>query len=160
VARSYGQRVSPPRSLGRNTRDNVVVTRPATPEPGFRPSLALRAAAAFGAVGVGASVLALTTGLGVTCPWRSLTGTLCPLCGGTHLGVALLRGDPAAAWSANPFVFTGLVVLGLLAILWTVELLGGPAVRPPKPLRWTAGRWWLVIGAAALAFALWRNLAG
>lgn len=124
----------------------------------FNARRALRSLAAFGAVGVGLSALAATTGLGVPCPWRELTGTLCPLCGGTHLGMALLRGDVAAAWTANPFVFTGLVVLAILAVLWLVEALGGPAVRPPRPLRSRPGTWWIALGAAALAFAVVRNL--
>ncbi|MFT4296259.1 MAG: DUF2752 domain-containing protein [Micropruina sp.] len=124
----------------------------------FSASRAVRSLAAFGAVGVGLSALALTTGAGVPCPWRELTGTLCPLCGGTHLGMALLRGDLTGAWAANSFVFAALAVLAGLGALWTVEALGGPAVRPPRALRWTSGRWWLLIGVVALVFAVVRNL--
>lgn len=129
------------------------------PLSGFRAGRALAGLAAFGAVGLGLSALALTTGIGIPCPWRSLTGTLCPFCGGTHLGMALLRGDLVAAWVANPLVLVGLVVLTALGVLWLIEVLGGPKVRPPKPLRWSANRWWLVIGLGALAFAVWRNVA-
>lgn len=124
---------------------------------GFRAGTALRGLAAFAATGVGLSVLAATTGVGVPCPWRMLTGTLCPFCGGTHVGVALLRGDLAAAWAANQFVLAGLVLLSLLGALWTVEALGGPSVRPPRVLRAGSGRGWLLIGVLALAFAVWRN---
>lgn len=125
---------------------------------GFRAATALRGLAWFGAVGLSLSALAATTGVGLPCPWRMLTGTLCPFCGGTHVGVALLRGDLAGAWAANAFVFTGLVVLAVLGVLWTIEARGGPSVRPPKGLRWSSNRWWLLIGAAALGFTVWRNL--
>lgn len=126
---------------------------------GFRATRALRGLASFGAVGVGLSGVALSTGLGVPCPWRWLTGTLCPFCGGTHVGVALLQGDLAAAWAANQFVLLGLGVLGVFGVLWTSEVLGGPVVRPPRALRWGAGRWWFALGVLALGFALWRNAA-
>jgi hypothetical protein len=99
------------------------------------------------------------TGFGLPCPWRAVTGTLCPLCGATALGGHLLHGEFAAAWAANQFVFVLGCGLVLAAGLWTVEALGGPAVRPPRALRrpWV---WWTVLGAAALGFALWRNLVG
>ena len=100
----------------------------------------------------------MATGLGIPCPWRQLTGTLCPLCGGTHVGMALLQGDLAGAWAANQLVVGGLVVLVLLGLLWTVEVLGGPAVRPPRSLRGRPGLWWVVIGAVAVVFAVVRNL--
>ncbi|MFT3862002.1 DUF2752 domain-containing protein [Micropruina sp.] len=129
-----------------------------TGSDGFRPAIALRGLACFGAVGLGLSVLAATTRLGVPCPWRGLTGTLCPLCGGTHVGMALLRGDLAAAWTANQFVVVGLAVLAALGLLWTVEALGGPAVRLPRLLRRRPGRWWFALGVVAVLFAVWRNL--
>lgn len=131
----------------------------------IRPALAfdarrgLRALGVFGAVGLGLSGLAAATGLGLPCPWRQLTGTLCPLCGGTHVGMALLHGDLSGAWAANQFVVSGLVVLVLLGLLWTVEALGGPAVRPPRSLRGRPGLWWVVIGAVAMLFAVVRNVA-
>lgn len=131
----------------------------ATAAEGFQASRALRGLVGFGAVGLALSTVSVTTGLGLPCPWRSITGTLCPLCGGTHVGTALLHADLSAAWAANQFVLIGLAVLAVLGALWTVETLGGPTVRPPRPLRMSADRWWLLVGAAALGFALWRNLA-
>ncbi|MFT3834816.1 MAG: DUF2752 domain-containing protein [Micropruina sp.] len=118
----------------------------------------LRSLAIFGATGLGLSGLAATTGLGIPCPWRALTGTLCPFCGGTHVGMALLRGDLADAWAANQFVVVGLGVLVVLGLFWTLEALGGPAVRPPRALRWPSRRWWLLIGGGALLFGFLRNL--
>lgn len=138
--------------------DNGPMTSERVRVPGFSAERGLRALAAFGATGLGLSGLAATTGLGIPCPWRALTGTLCPLCGGTHAGMALLRGDLADAWAANQFVVLGLGVLVVLGLLWTVEALGGPAVLPPRSLRARPGLWWVVIGAVAVSFAVARNL--
>lgn len=152
----------PSRSLCRESQgDNGVVSnlavQPPTSRTGFDPAAGLRRLAGFGvAGGLIASLGAF--GVGLPCPWRSVTGTLCPLCGSTHLGIALARGDLAAAWAANSFVFAGLGVLAVLGVLWMIEVRGGPAVRPPRALRWSADRWWLVIGAAALVFAVARNV--
>ncbi len=40
-----------------------------------------------------------------TCPFALVTGHACPLCGGTRAAAALMRGDPAAAWSLHPLIF-------------------------------------------------------
>ncbi len=130
------------------------------PDRAFDARRGLRSLGIFGAVGLGLSAVAATTGMGLACPWRALTGTLCPLCGGTHVGTALLHGDLVGAWLANPFVVVGLAGLAVLGMLWTVESLGGPAVRPPRVLRGRPDRWWLAVGVIAALFALWRNLAG
>lgn len=99
----------------------------------------------------------LATDIQVGCPWRHLTGTLCPLCGATTMGSRLLVGDIAGAWASNPFVLV-LLGLGVLAVIaWTIEAAGGPALRPPRSLR-SPALWWAGLGAAALAFAIWRNL--
>lgn len=45
------------------------------------------------------------TGVGIPCPFRLLTGYLCPGCGITHYCVALLQLRFADACSANPFLF-------------------------------------------------------
>ena len=41
-------------------------------------------------------------------------------------GGALLHGDIAAAWSFNPVALVGLLVVGILGVLWTLEAAGGP----------------------------------
>ncbi|MDQ7992883.1 MAG: DUF2752 domain-containing protein [Propionicimonas sp.] len=131
----------------------VVASGPA----GFTARGALRSAAWFAAAGVALSAAKLFTGFRLPCPWRAVTGTLCPLCGSTTLGTHLLRGDVAAAWASNPFVFV-LLTLGVLASLaWVVEAAGGPALRPPRAVR-SPRLWWTVLGVAALGFMLWRNL--
>ena len=76
---------------------------------------ALGRLAAFGAAGGVLSALG-AAGIGVPCPWRLLTGTLCPLCGATHLGVRLLHLDIPGAFAANPFVFAALLVLAGLGV--------------------------------------------
>lgn len=130
---------------------------------GFRPERGLAALGAFGALGLGLSVLYATTGAGVPCPFRAVTGWQCPLCGGTRLGAALLHGDVSAAWAANPVVLVGLVILTALGIGWTVELVGGPAVRLPHRLRALVATVrptsWLLAGLfSAALFVLLRNL--
>jgi hypothetical protein len=120
--------------------------------------VALGRLAGFAAAGTALAGLAATTGLGLPCPWRGLTGTLCPLCGATHLGVRLLQLDPVGAFAANQFVFVGLVVLAVLGGAWSVEALGGPKLRPPRPLRVGADRWYLAIAVIGVGFAVLRNL--
>lgn len=117
----------------------------------------------FFAYGLFMSILYATMRVGLPCPMRSLTGWDCPLCGGTRMGVALLHGDVPAALSYNPVVLIGLVVLTVLGVLWTVEVLGGPKIRPPAalgqrlrrvhPTQWTALA--LVFG---IIYTLMRNL--
>ena len=102
---------------------------------GFRPGPALRPLAGFFATGLGLSALYATTGVGVSCPFRVVTGWDCPLCGGTRMGSALLHGDLAAAFAFNPVALVAIAALGLVGVLWVVEALGGPAVRPPFALR-------------------------
>lgn len=102
---------------------------------GFRSRTALRPLVGFFAVGVGLSALYATTGVGVICPFRAVTGWDCPLCGGTRMGSALLHGDVAVAFAFNPVALIGIAVLGVVGVLWVVETLGGPVVRPPTGLR-------------------------
>ena len=113
--------------------------------------------------GLALSALFAATGVGLPCPFLALTGWQCPLCGGTRMGSALLHGDLGTAFAANPIALGAVAVLSLLSVLWIVELLGGPALRPPRPVVQGIPRvpasFWLAIGAAvAVAYALLRNL--
>jgi hypothetical protein len=96
--------------------------------------------------------------LGLPCLLRLTTGWDCPFCGGTRMGAAVLRGDLAAAWYANPVALVGgAVVLAWLAgaILYQAGVLRRPLPRP----RGTFGR--VVVVALVLAlvvFAVGRNL--
>jgi uncharacterized RDD family membrane protein YckC len=79
------------------------------------------------------------------------------------MGSALLHGDLASAFMANPAALVGVVILAVLTVVWAVELLGGPAVPLPRPLarrlRRVPASVWLVLGAAAaVAYAVLRNL--
>lgn len=56
------------------------------------------------------------------CPLLMLTGIPCPFCGGTHAGIDLGRGDPAAAVRASPLAVCGAVAVILLPILRTTRL--------------------------------------
>lgn len=129
----------------------------------FRATRGLGYLAGLAAGGVGLSALYALTGVGLPCPFRIATGWECPLCGGTRLGTALLHGDVVAAFAYNPVVLVGLVVLSVLGVLWTVEALGGPAVRLParlaSPLARVHPTQWLVVGlVGAAAFVVLRNL--
>ena len=91
-------------------------------------------------------------GFGIPCPFRLATGFLCPGCGVTHLLQALLRGDIAAAWAANP------------ALLLASPLLAGMLLRSdaawvregkrPESSGWLT---WSLL-AYFVAFGIGRNL--
>lgn len=119
--------------------------------------MGLHGAAVLGAVGISLSATYAITGLGIPCPWRHLTNSLCPFCGSTSLGAALLRGDIGAAWAANQFVFVLLAGLAIACAFWLVELLGGPAVRLPHRLA-DQRLWYLALGTIAVLFTVVRNL--
>ncbi len=73
------------------------------------------------------------------------------------MGVALLHGNIAGAWMANPFVFTLLAGLGIACLCWLTEVLGGPAIRLPQFLR-DQRVWYGLLAVGAVTFAVWRNL--
>lgn len=103
--------------------------------------------------------LKIATGRGVACPFRALTGFLCPLCGSTSMAEALVRGDPAAAWSYNPVVLVALILLAVCTVAWIIEVLGGPALRPPAWMRPVTQRRVYVVGGVILGvFGVLRNV--
>ena len=129
----------------------------------FRPATGLAYLSGLAASGVGLSVLYAATGAGLPCPFRMATGWDCPLCGGTRLGAALLQGDLVSAFSYNPLLLVSLVLLTGLGIVWTVEALGGPAVRLPRRSVAILARLqpaqWLALGLSAAAiYVVLRNL--
>src|SRR4030095_11809237 len=88
-----------------------------TVSTGTRPFRAGRAAGFVGvffAGGLALSALYATTGVGLPCPFRAITGWECPLCGGTRMGDALLHGDLGAAFEFNPLALAGLLIIGVL----------------------------------------------
>ena len=85
------------------------------------------------------------------CPFRQITGLLCPGCGGTHALAALIHGELRAALGFNPLV-TVAVPLALLygVVAYARELWGS------TPLVLTRSAYilmWLV----TLGFAIARN---
>ena len=102
---------------------------------GFRPETGLKWIGGFFAYGLGLTALYASTGIGLPCPFRAVTGWSCPFCGGTRMGNALLHLDIGAAFTFNPLALIGLVVLAILGALWTVQVAGGPVVRLPKAIR-------------------------
>ncbi|MGX6602033.1 DUF2752 domain-containing protein [Micromonosporaceae bacterium Da 78-11] len=105
--------------------------------------------------GVGAAVwpaLTDTTGVGLPCPLRTLTGVPCPGCGLTTAAVALVRGDFGLAFAANPMIF-GLAALALavgpLVVFRATGVLGPPRPWPFARRRWTG---WLT---GLLALVSW-----
>jgi hypothetical protein len=132
-------------------------------ETRFRPDTGLKWIGGFFAYGLGMSVLYASTGVGLPCPFRMVTGWNCPLCGGTRMGDALLHLEVGAAFAYNPVALVGLAVLATLAMLWTVQLAGGPAVRLPKLVRdrLAAVRptTWLAAGVIGMVgYTILRNL--
>ncbi|WP_342668295.1 DUF2752 domain-containing protein [Actinoplanes subtropicus] len=92
------------------------------------------------------------TGVGLPCPLRTLTGVPCPVCGLTTAAVALVRGQAAAAFSANPMIF-GLATLAVAAVPLVVLRATG-VLEPPEP--WPAARRrWAQRLVWPLVFASW-----
>jgi len=114
-------------------------------------------------VGLALSTLYATTGLGLACPLRMLTGWSCPLCGGTRMGAALLHLDLAAAVIYNPLALAALVAGALLTVGWVVQLVRG---HVPRSLASAGARlagvpsrvWWVVGGVVTIGYLLLRNL--
>ena len=124
----------------------------------FDPARALRATGGLGLVGAGI-LGAHLLGFGLPCPLLALTGIQCPFCGTTRAAAALIRGDLAAAWSFNAWTMSIGVGLAVCVLAWTLEVLGGPRIRPPRTWgQLTQGRVHWVIGVTGLGFMVLRNL--
>lgn len=139
----------------------MVSTVPAV--PGFRPETGLKWIAGFLAYGAGLSALYATTGFGLPCPFRAITGWDCPLCGGTRMGDALLHLEIGAAFAFNPLAMVALIVVGSLGVAWTVQLAGGPALRAPARMReWLAvvrpTSWLLAAAVVLICYTVLRNV--
>jgi hypothetical protein len=157
---AWTRRCSGRRPLRCGHNENVAVSTDVRP---FRATRAAGAVGAFFAGGLALSALYATTGVGLPCPFRALTGWACPLCGGTRMGEALLHADVLAAFGYNPLALIGLLILGVLGVLWAIEAAGGPAFRLPhrlaERLRRVRPAHWLVVGLlVAVIYTIVRNV--
>ena len=117
----------------------------------------------FFAGGLALSGVYATTGLGADVSVPGADRMDCPLCGGTRMGAALLHGDVAAAFLANPLALIGVIALGLLGAVWAIEVAGGAALRAPRSVSDRLRRvpritWILVAVVLTVGYTLARNL--
>lgn len=105
------------------------------------------------AAGLGYALWVRLTGLAVPCLFRAVTGLLCPGCGVTRLCLALLRGDPGAAWEANPVLLLLLPALAVLAVRLAVRYVREGRTTGPS---WENALMWAMAGLLA-AWGVVRN---
>ena len=92
----------------------------------------------------------------IPCPFKWITGLLCPLCGGTRMAYDLMHGDVVAAFHDNAVLLTlGGPVVAYAVVRWLVAGLRGRVYRPRLSGRGNA----VVLGIAAV-WMLARNLVG
>ena len=117
-----------------------------------RPAAAL-VCAAIAALALIATYDPATTWWFPSCPFRALTGWLCPFCGSLRALHALLRGEPLVAWTLNPLAVVCLAA-GLVA-------LAHDEVRPARitQVERLTGLWFSARGFALVAlFGIARNV--
>ena len=106
------------------------------------------------ALGLGYAAWVRLTGLAIPCPFRTVTGRLCPGCGVTRLCLALLRWDWAEAWNANPALLLMLPVLAVLGARLAVRYVREDATAGP---RWESALMW-AMAALLVVWGVVRNL--
>ncbi len=89
------------------------------------------------------------------CPVRLVTGWSCPGCGSQRLLHALLHGDIAGAWHANPFLL--LCLPGILFLGW-LEL--ARRRHPELYMRVYSTPFIISTGVALVAWGIGRNIIG
>ncbi|WP_446750603.1 DUF2752 domain-containing protein [Streptomyces sp. WZ-12] len=90
------------------------------------------------------------------CPFRLLTGLLCPFCGGTRMAYDLMHGDVATAFHDNAV----LLVLGVPALAYALTRWLADGLRGRRrPMKLTARGNAVVLGTAAV-WLVARNLMG
>ncbi|CAI3447398.1 hypothetical protein CIRMBP1296_01472 [Enterococcus cecorum] len=92
------------------------------------------------------------THLGIPCPFRTITGWLCPGCGITHMLIALIQLDFHTAYLENPFLLlTSPFLIG--EIIYQRYLQLTKQVNP----QWNQVLLWLYV-IALIIFGILRNL--
>lgn len=92
------------------------------------------------------------THLGIPCPFRTITGWLCPGCGITHMLIALIHLDFHTAYLENPFLLLTFPFL-IGEILYQRYLQLTKQVNP----QWNQVLLWLYV-IALIIFGILRNL--
>ncbi|MGW0840387.1 DUF2752 domain-containing protein [Streptomyces sp. NPDC002787] len=87
------------------------------------------------------------------CPFRYVTGLLCPACGGTRMAYDLMHGQFNAAWHDNRVLLLAAPFALALLGRWFVEGLRGRRWRPRLKPRTQA----LILGIA-VTWTIVRNL--
>ncbi|MFE5395133.1 DUF2752 domain-containing protein [Streptomyces sp. NPDC056568] len=87
------------------------------------------------------------------CPFRFVTGLLCPACGGTRMTYDLMHGHFAAAWLDNRALLLAAPLALALWGRWTVEGLRGRRYRP-RIAPWAQ----VLILLTAVAWTVVRNV--
>lgn len=92
----------------------------------------------------------------IPCPFKWLTGLLCPLCGGTRMAYDLMHGEVVTAFHDNAVLLTlGGPAVAYAVGRWLAAGLRGRVYRPRLSGRGNA----VVLGIAAV-WMLARNLVG
>ncbi|WP_425244575.1 DUF2752 domain-containing protein [Streptomyces citrinus] len=86
------------------------------------------------------------------CPFRALTGLLCPGCGGTRMAYDLMHGQFVAAWHDNALLLLALPFALFALGRWTYAGLRGRRLSPSVSSRTQLG----LLGLAFL-WAVARN---
>lgn len=92
------------------------------------------------------------THLGIPCPFRTITGWLCPGCGITHMSIALIQLDFHTAYLENPFLLLTLPFL-IGEILYQRYLQLTKQTNP----QWNQVLLWIYV-IALIIFGILRNL--
>ncbi|MFS8200863.1 DUF2752 domain-containing protein [Streptomyces sp. CWNU-52B] len=87
------------------------------------------------------------------CPFRFVTGWLCPACGGTRMAYDLMHGHFSAAWYDNRLLLLASPFALALLTRWMVEGLRGRRWRPELSTRAQ-----VVVLLVAVAWTVLRNV--
>ncbi|MER5495272.1 DUF2752 domain-containing protein [Streptomyces sp. NPDC002490] len=87
------------------------------------------------------------------CPFRLVTGLLCPACGGTRMVYDLMHGEFAAAWADNRVLLLAAPFALALLARWALEGLRGRRWRPQPGRRTQAA-----VLSVAVLWTVVRNL--